>query len=198
MSALRRVLGYGVLLLTLVLARSCAPTFELGSVVSTALVLLTVVFLGVSASRREGPRAVRTVLGWAVLLVITWVAWTRHLAAGPAWELAYGRGVVGLLIASYLVAFAGTLDVRAVRNRLKAALAYVDALLECAAIFFIVGGLGFCALEYLRQQLGSDEGSTGALVGGAFLLTVLAPVRSVTKVAALVTLAGTFVYWVYH
>ncbi len=194
------VLGYSVLLLALVVAWFFAPTFEVRSVVSTALVLLIVLFLSGIACLRDGPRAVRMVLGWTVLLVTTWVALTRHLAAGPAWELAYGRGVVGLLIASYLLAFVYTLDAQTVSKWLKAAIALLyaslRALLEFAAIFFIVGGLGFCALELLRRLL--DPWHLLYLLVGVILCTHVAPVRGIAKLAVFVTRAGTYWYWMHH
>ena len=49
------VLGYSGLLLTLVLAWFFAPTFEVRSVVSTALVLLIVLLLSGFACLRDSP-----------------------------------------------------------------------------------------------------------------------------------------------
>lgn len=210
MSPRRLALGYSVLLLVLLLAWFYAPTDERRSVVCSAVVLLTVLFRCMSGYLRDGPPAVRRVLGWAVSLVITWVALTPHLAAGPAWELEYRRAVVGLLIVSYLGAW--SLDRQAILKAvsawreaaigaLKSLGAMLRALAHVTGIFFVVGGLGFCVLEYLRQQVGREPAEHLVLV--AFLLLVFVPVRSVTMVAVvtrmavMVTLGGTYGYWVF-
>ena len=110
--------------------------------------------------------------------------------------------VLSLAMAAYL---REGLRLEAVLNSVEAVVEWLGAvlvgLLQIAPVLFIFGALGFWTLECVRGWLGTRRAEW--LVCAVFLLLGATPVQSdegsFVKLFGLLTLAGTFYYWVaYH